>query len=141
MAAKRKKTEEALTQYTAMTANDRLAAVREGWPIESLSKTAEQFGIGLGELNKIVGLAPATLARRKVKQQCLPTDVSERLDRLYDITSAAARVLGGSSNARCWMTQTNPMLAGSKPIEMVGTEIEGQQVRCLLTSIEWGTGA
>ena len=118
--------------------DQRIGAIRHGYPANLVSETAQLFEINKGDICKILALSSATLSRKVVSDDNLPADVSERLDRLYEITATAARVLGSERNARTWITTPNQSLGGKAPYEMIGTGIEGDQVKAVLSAIEYG---
>lgn len=118
--------------------DQRIDAIHNGYPANLVGETAQLFEINKGDICRILALSSATLSRKVASDGSLPADVSERLDRLYEITAIAARVLGSERNARTWATTRNQALGGKAPYAMIATGIEGDQVKAVLTSIEYG---
>ncbi|MCC1496810.1 antitoxin Xre/MbcA/ParS toxin-binding domain-containing protein [Alcanivorax sp. 1008] len=116
----------------------RISAIRHGFPAKMIGETAYLFEIKKGDICKTLGLSNATLSRKVEKDDPLPADVSERLDRLYEITATATRILGSERNAKEWVRTPNQALGNKAPIEMIGTGIEGDQIKAVLAAIEYG---
>lgn len=116
----------------------RLGAIRRGYPAVVVGETAQLFEVNKGDICKTLGVSSATLSRKVEKEDNLPADVSERLDRLYELAAAATRILGSKRNATEWVRTPNQALGNKAPIEMIGTGIEGDQVKAVLAAIEYG---
>jgi putative toxin-antitoxin system antitoxin component (TIGR02293 family) len=112
-------------------------AVRQGLPYAALEALVRVLEVHAQELTRLLGVAPRTLARRKVARQLSPSE-SDRLYRLAYITLFAAEVLGSLDKAKGWLGRSNRALRDAAPISVLDTEIGERQVEELLHRIDHG---
>jgi putative toxin-antitoxin system antitoxin component (TIGR02293 family) len=112
-------------------------AIRDGLPYASLEALADMLELTRRDVTAIVGMAPRTLARRKLRRHLSPIE-SDRLYRIARITQLAADTLGGVEQAREWLNRSNRSLGGYSPLSMLDTEIGARQVEEALARINYG---
>jgi putative toxin-antitoxin system antitoxin component (TIGR02293 family) len=118
-------------------AGQMLDVVRKGLPYAALEALVRVLAVRSGEVTRLLGVAPRTLARRKVARRLAPAE-SDRLYRLAYVTLLAADVLGSLDKAKGWLTQPNRALAGTPPLRLLDTEIGERQVEEVLERINHG---
>ena len=118
-------------------AGQMLEVVRKGLPYAALEALVRVIEVVSGEVTRLLGVAPRTLARRKVARRLAPAE-SDRLYRLAYITLLASEVLGSLDKAKGWLSQPNRALAGTAPIQILDTEIGERQVEEVLERINHG---
>ena len=84
-----------------------------------------------------LGISKATLHRRKTRGWLGPSE-SERVVRFARLMRKAAKVFGGSDEARQWLNSPQFGLGGAVPLDYAETEIGAREVENLLGRIEYG---
>ena len=118
-------------------AGDLQAALREGFPFAAFEAFVLVLESSSRNLAEILGVAPRTLARRKLSKQLSPIE-SDRLYRVAYITDLATETLGSLEKARGWLHKPNRALGGHSPVSVLDTEIGERQVEELLNRINYG---
>lgn len=85
----------------------------------------------------ILGITGRTSQRRR-QQGILAVEESDRLYRMARVVERAIDVLGSQESARLWLKDPLPILKGSAPIAMLGSEAGSQAVEQQLGRIEYG---
>jgi putative toxin-antitoxin system antitoxin component (TIGR02293 family) len=116
---------------------DLVQIVRKGAPFGWLGSVAEKLGLSLEATAPIVGIAPRTLARRKLTGQLDPQE-SERVLRVAKAIARATSVLGTADKARAWLGKNNRALRDVAPLSMMDTDLGAQAVDDVLGRIEHG---
>jgi putative toxin-antitoxin system antitoxin component (TIGR02293 family) len=111
--------------------------MRKGLPYATLEALVRVIEVRSGEVSRLLGVAPRTLARRKVARRLAPAE-SDRLYRLAYMTLLASEVLGSLDKAKGWLSQPNRALAGTAPLQVLDTEIGERQVEEILERINHG---
>jgi putative toxin-antitoxin system antitoxin component (TIGR02293 family) len=110
-----------------------VALIRQGYAKRSVAELAAKLQVTREQLLQAVGLSARTIRGRKVRLTPLETD---RLVRVEQVFKKACDVLG--TDAASWMTQPAYGFGGTKPLDMLDTEVGTREVFNLLGSIEWG---
>lgn len=116
---------------------DLKAWIREGLPFTSLEKVMERFGLTREEISTALDLPARTLVRRKQERR-LRRDESDRLFRLVRIAAQASEVLEGREKATRWLHTPNRALGGSRPLDLLDTDLGARQVEEVLGRIDYG---
>jgi putative toxin-antitoxin system antitoxin component (TIGR02293 family) len=113
-------------------------AVRRGLSFKSLEALAGLLHLqNEDEVVVVTGMAPRTLARRKVSETLTP-DESDRLYRVARVAARAMDVLGSTERAKIWLKKRNEALGGEVPLQLLDTEVGAHQVEAVLGRIEHG---
>jgi len=112
-------------------------AVRQGLPYASLEALTVALQVDLSAVGEVVGIAPRTLARRKLEKQLSPIE-SDRLYRVAYVLHLAALTLGGVAKARTWLQRANRALNGAVPLTLIDTEIGERKVEEVLLQLAHG---
>jgi putative toxin-antitoxin system antitoxin component (TIGR02293 family) len=99
---------------------------------------AEKFWQCTVELEPLLAMSEATLARRVRQVAPLELVPSERLDRLIDVISLAYAVFEDPTSTEAWLKAPHPLLQQASPLQHCRTAIGATQVRRLLQAIEQG---
>ena len=118
-------------------AGEMLDLVRKGLPYAALEALVRVLSVRAAEVTRLLGVAPRTLARRKVARRLAPAE-SDRLYRLAYVTLLAADILGSVDKAKGWLTQPNRALGDAPPLGLLDTEIGERQVEEVLERINHG---
>ncbi|MEZ0389687.1 MAG: antitoxin Xre/MbcA/ParS toxin-binding domain-containing protein [Verrucomicrobium sp.] len=123
-----------------MTSGELISAIEKGLPFQELVALQESFGVSLERLAGILGMAKATLNRRRVQGRLIPEE-SDRIVRFARLMSKAVEVLESEDQARLWLTCPQTGLGGAIPLEYARTEVGAREVDDLLSRIEYGVYA
>lgn len=114
-----------------------IARIRRGLAIDEFTSLAEWLGSTEDELAGWLGLARATLHRRK-KAGMLDATESERLIRVARLMARATEVFESEESARSWLKRPAMPCAGESPLAFADTEIGAREVEFLLGRVEHG---
>lgn len=122
----------------ALNEQQRLAAIERGWSSSWLSALRQHLHLKPADLEPLVGLSEATIARRSREQAALDLVASERLDRLMEVVSLAYGVFEQPESTEAWLKAPHPLLHQASPLQHCRTAIGAGQVRRLLQALEQG---
>jgi putative toxin-antitoxin system antitoxin component (TIGR02293 family) len=117
----------------ALTEHD----VRRGVPVTKVTMVAQSLQLPVPVVLEWLHISPRTWVRRK-QTGVLDVMESDRLARLTRLVRRASKVLGGSAEARAWLTVPNRALQRRTPFEVASTEIGAESVFHLLGRLEHG---
>ncbi len=116
-----------------------IAAVARGLPRSVVREIAASAAPARGTVRSRVAALVASPATLKRSDRLSP-DASARAERLARIVALAQRALGGTDEARAWLTEPHPMM-GAMPIEIAATDLGARQVEQVLHNIEYSLPA
>ena len=114
-----------------------IAKIRRGLAIGEFTSLAAWLGSTEDELAGWLGLARATLHRRKQAGKLDATE-SERLIRVARLMARATEVFESEESARSWLKRPAMACAGERPLAFADTEIGAREVEFLLGRLEHG---
>lgn len=123
---------------TQSAADAVIALVRAGMPARSLDRLAERLRVPIAEVQSILGLPPATAARKRAAKAALKPAISDRIVRIANIWTIASSVLESEEKASAWLQQPNRALGGNIPLRMLDTEMGAREVERVLHRLEFG---
>lgn len=112
-----------------------IQGIRKGLPFKEVEKLQRSFGVSLDDLGAILGIARATLHRRKVDGRLDPQE-SDRVIRFVRLFDRASNVLETADNARAWFFAPQRGLGGETPVRFAQTELGAHEVEDLLERID-----
>jgi putative toxin-antitoxin system antitoxin component (TIGR02293 family) len=117
------------------TVGDLAAAVAHGLPRAVVGELAQQAGRDAEGRRRVAALvvSPATYKR----STHLSPAASERAERLARVTALAQQALGDADEARTWLNEAHPLLAGRAPIEVAASDLGARQVERILVNIQY----
>ena len=98
----------------------------------------EHLHLRIAELESLLAMSEATLARRVRQEGPLEPAVSERLDRLLEAIGLALSVFEDSATTETWLKAPHPLLHQVSPLQNCRTAIGAAQVRRRLKAMEQG---
>ena len=101
-----------------------------------LEALREQLDLSMDQLTAKLGLARATLQRRKTTGR-LTTDESDRVVRFARLLGQAEHLFGGLDQARQWLKTPQRKLGGAVPLDRAQTEDGAREVETLLGRIDY----
>ena len=122
----------------ALDEQQRLAAIERGWSSSWLAALRQHLHLKPSELEPLLALSEATMARRSREQAALDLVASERLDRLIEVVSLAYGVFEQPASTEAWLKAPHPLLHQASPLQHCRTSIGAGQVRRLLQALEQG---
>ena len=122
----------------ALDEQQRLAAIEQGWSSSWLADLRQHLHLKPADLEPLLALSEATMARRSREQAALDLVASERLDRLVEVISMAYGVFEQPSSTEAWLKTPHPLLHQASPLQHCRTAIGAGQVRRLLQALEQG---
>ena len=90
------------------------------------------------ELELLLAISEATMARHVREQVALDLVASERLDRLVEVISLTYGVFEDPASTEAWLKAPHPLLHQASQLQHCRTAIGAGQVRRLLQAIEQG---
>lgn len=113
-------------------------AVQEGFPVAVLQKLADELDAPQKVVLLALGIAPATLKRRRESGHLNRTE-SDRVYRLTSIFQQAIQLFEGDETmAREWLEQPAKALGGRPPLAYLDTEAGANEVEDLIGRLEHG---
>ncbi len=114
-------------------------AIRAGFPARVVDALARELDLPIGELLAVLGLAPATLSRRRRARKPLTPAESDRIYRILSAWQAALRLFeGDEAAARRWLKRPARALGGVSPLGQLDTEAGADAVHDLIGRLEHG---
>ncbi|HYR58387.1 MAG TPA: antitoxin Xre-like helix-turn-helix domain-containing protein [Chthoniobacteraceae bacterium] len=114
-----------------------VAVITKGLPFGELETLQQQLDLPLDRLASYLGLARATLHRRKLAGHLSPEE-SDKVLRFARLLGQAKKVFGTLSDACAWLQSSQYGLGGAVPLEFAGTEVGAREVESLLGRIDHG---
>jgi putative toxin-antitoxin system antitoxin component (TIGR02293 family) len=115
-----------------------VASVRSGLPAGALDSLRERLGLSAAEASTAFGIPARTLSRRRSASAYLTPSESDRVARVARIFALATSVLGDDERARGWLRGPNRALRGSRPLDLLDTELGTHEVEAVLGRIAHG---
>ena len=112
-------------------------AVREGLPVDSVDKLADQLQLTSASLQRYLKLSKQTYARRRRKGR-LSADESDRVVRYADLFRSVVELFGDADAAAQWLCTPAPALNGETPMDHATTEFGARDVTRLIGRLEHG---
>ena len=116
---------------------DLVKVVQDGIAFSELETLRTDLDLPLDQLAAKLGMARATLHRRKLSGRLGP-DESDKVLRFARLVGQAEQVLGGGDEARQWLSYPQHGLGGAVPLDYARTEVGAREVENLLGRIEHG---
>jgi putative toxin-antitoxin system antitoxin component (TIGR02293 family) len=114
-----------------------IARIERGLPFPELELLQDDLAIPLDALAAHLGIARATLHRRKLLGRLTP-DESDKVVRYSRLLRIAIETLGDLQSARQWLGTPQLGLGERIPLEYARTEAGAREVEALLGRIEYG---
>jgi putative toxin-antitoxin system antitoxin component (TIGR02293 family) len=111
--------------------------VQAGLDFGELEALRQQLDLPLDRLAGQLGLARATLHRRKASGR-LTTDESDKVVRFARLLGHAVHLFGSVEEARRWLKAPQRGLGGAVPLDYAQTEAGAREVENLLGRIDYG---
>ena len=129
---------ERLLGLELQSANDLVASIIRGLPVECLETCATNSGLAVDALASVVGLHPANLGRRIAKGRL----TSAESDHLVSLANTIACVMnlfsGDKATAAKWFITPSPALGNITPLQMTRTHAGCRAVETVLGRLEHG---
>jgi putative toxin-antitoxin system antitoxin component (TIGR02293 family) len=119
------------------TVGDWLKVVRDGLPGSSVDSLLAALKLSRAEFCVALNIPERTLARR-LKEDRLTPDESEKVLRLGRIWERSVRVFARDVAAREWLKSPNAALENATPLSLLDADIGAEAVLDLLGRIEHG---
>ena len=110
--------------------------VQDGLKFGELEALRSDLGLPLDQLAEKLGIARATLHRRKQTGRLAP-DESDKVVRFARLLRQAEEVFGTGERARQWLSFPQYGLGGAVPLDYARTEVGAREVENLLGCIEY----
>jgi putative toxin-antitoxin system antitoxin component (TIGR02293 family) len=121
----------------ARTPHQLVKVVQAGLKFDELEALRAGLGLPLEKLAEKLGIARATLHRRKIGGRLAP-DESDKVIRFARLLRSAEQIFGGREGARQWLSFPQYGLGGAVPLDYARTEVGAREVETLLGRIEYG---
>ncbi|MEJ0001154.1 MAG: antitoxin Xre/MbcA/ParS toxin-binding domain-containing protein [Verrucomicrobiota bacterium] len=121
----------------AASPQELIKRVEKGVPFRDLEVLGRKLHLTLDELSRLVGIARATLHRRRKEGRLQPME-SDRLVRYERLLAQAIKVFESEEDALGWLRAAQRGLGGAVPLEYAQTEVGAREVERLLGRIEYG---
>jgi len=101
----------------------------------ALTRAMRVIGLDKKALARILSISAAMMNRRLKSRVSLPKHEAERLYRLARLVDIASRIFGDDKKARSWLIHPVPALRGSRPVDLLETELSGKEVERVLYDV------
>ncbi|MDQ6654415.1 MAG: DUF2384 domain-containing protein [Verrucomicrobiota bacterium] len=129
-------TRSASVKNGASAAHDLIRNVQAGLKFAEVEALRRDLDLPLDRLAETLGIARATLHRRKSAGRLAP-DESDKVVRFARIFHQAEEVFGTADRAREWLAFPQYGLGGAVPLDYARTEVGAREVEDLLGRIEY----
>lgn len=119
------------------TIDELRARILRGLPYQTLTAMMAHYSLERDPVMSALAVSARTLARRKSGARFVAAE-SDRIVRLARIAALAEDVLGSAERAGRWLQKANRALRGSRPLELLRTELGARQVEGILGRIGHG---
>lgn len=103
----------------------------------SVSTLSARMGVSEGQILEVVSI-PATTFTRRVREDALATDESDRVLRVARVLQESERVFGDKGKAKRWLQRPSVLLGGAVPFDLLGSDAGAQDVQSALVRIDYG---
>ncbi|HNP20040.1 MAG TPA: DUF2384 domain-containing protein [Fulvivirga sp.] len=117
---------------------DFLTVTENGLPIAVLKKLQARLQFTNRELGKSLDMSESTLQRRLKLNQNLDKKESESAIHLASVWAKGLDVFEDEDAFRVWLHTTNTALGNNKPLDLLHSPIGRDEIKDLLSRIEWG---
>jgi putative toxin-antitoxin system antitoxin component (TIGR02293 family) len=114
------------------------AITREGLPVQTLTRLADELNIDRKRLAGVVGISERTLSRRLASHGRLTAEESDRMVRLARVVAHAIDTFGTAKKASLWLQSPNMVLQDQLPLDMLDTDTGARAVDTILGRIDYG---
>jgi putative toxin-antitoxin system antitoxin component (TIGR02293 family) len=119
------------------TSDFHLAEIVEGGlPLTILALLRER-GLSAAEVGELV-ISPRTLKHRRVRNEPLSQEETDRAVRVARIVAFAGEVFGNPDKALLWLRSPDERLADRTPMNLLQTESGGRLVESMLWALDEG---
>ena len=132
-----KKKAKRVTKGSTLASAQLVKKVQSGLRFDELEALRSDLGLPLDQLAEKLGIARATLHRRKLSGRLSP-DESDKIVRFARLFRQATEVFGTVDRARQWLSFPQYGLGGEVPLDYARTEVGARDVENLLGCIEYG---
>jgi putative toxin-antitoxin system antitoxin component (TIGR02293 family) len=117
---------------------DFLDVTEKGLPIVVLKKLQKRMQFTNRELGKSLDMSESTLQRRLKLNQKLDKKESESAIHLASVWAKGIEVFEDEEMFRTWLHTKNKALGDNKPLDLLHSPIGRDEIKDLLSRIEWG---
>lgn len=117
---------------------DFLTVAEKGLPISVLQKLQKRMQFTNKEIGQTLDMSESTLQRRYKLNQKLDKKESESAIDLASVWAKGIEVFQDEEDFRVWLHTKNAALGNNKPLSFLNSPIGRQELKDLLTRIEWG---
>lgn len=121
-----------------ISAQETIDVIRKTLPATIVSDAMTFLSAPQAEILAALRIPTSSFHRKIAFSKPLSPEETERVMRLADITRIAADAFGGPVEARAWMTSKNIALGGQSPFSLLDTDAGANQVRRVLSVVNYG---
>ncbi len=125
-------------EVAEMPAIQALEAIRAGLPARAFETVAAALDLSVDELAATLGVSPRTIRDQRMKRARLSRETTEKLVRIARIQNQARRVFSTNDAVSGWLSSPSPALAGSRPIDLLDTDLGSREVEAVINGIAYG---
>ncbi|MEM9855956.1 MAG: antitoxin Xre/MbcA/ParS toxin-binding domain-containing protein [Bacteroidota bacterium] len=115
-----------------------LQLAQHGLPISVLKSLQKRMKFTNREMGKVLEISESTLQRRIKKGEKLDKRESENTIQLAALWAKGLEVFDNEYDFRRWLDMENIALGNNKPLDILHSSIGRDEIKELLTRIEWG---
>ncbi|MEM7110291.1 MAG: antitoxin Xre/MbcA/ParS toxin-binding domain-containing protein [Bacteroidota bacterium] len=109
-----------------------------GLPINVLKHLQKHMKLTNRDMGKVLEISESTLQRRLKRGEKLDKRESEGTVQLAEVWAKGIEVFNDEDDFRDWLRMNNTALGNYKPIDLLHSPIGRQEIKNILTRIEWG---
>ena len=113
-------------------------AIKKGIKIKDADFLKKRLGISDKEMAAFLGTSPATLQRKRQRQEAISFVQGDRLYRMARVLAKAMQLFGDNKMAVDWLKTPRRGLGGKIPLDLMETEAGAQEVEDLIGRLQHG---
>ncbi len=112
--------------------------IRAGLPASAFVGVAVALDLTVDELAAKLGVSPRTIRDQRKKLARLSSENTEKLVRIARVQHQARKVFSTDEAVSDWLTSPAPALEGTKPIDLLDTDIGAREIEAVLNGLAYG---
>lgn len=113
-------------------------AIRHGIPVSAFDGVAEALCLSAEELANKLGVSMRTVRDQRKRQVPLSSEVSEKLVRTARIHELGRKLFSSDKALSEWLAAPAPALDGSRPLDLLDTDLGAREIEAVLLGIAHG---
>jgi len=125
-------------EVAEMPTTKAVEVIRAGLPARAFIGVADALYVTVDVLAAKLGVSPRTIRDQRKKLARLSSENTEKLVRIARIQKQAKKIFSTDEAVSEWLTSPAPALEGTKPIDLLDTDLGAREIEAVLNGIAYG---